>query len=44
MKSLVRTAVAALLAVSHVNAATDDYEYGYVSNGADWPLIKAEGT
>jgi hypothetical protein len=41
MKSFVKSAVIALLAVSNVNAATDEYKWGYVSNGADWPLIVA---
>lgn len=45
MKSIITgTALAALFAVSEVSAATDKYKYGYIANGADWPLIKEEGT
>jgi len=45
MKSIITgTAIAALFAVSEVSAATDKYKYGYIANGADWPLIKEEGT
>jgi hypothetical protein len=41
---LFKTAVVSLLSISKVDAATDAYKYGYISNGADWPLIKAKGT
>lgn len=44
MKSLVKFAVAALLTSESVNAATDEYTYSYVANGADWPQIVAKGT
>ena len=42
MRKLINGAIGALLTVSSVNAAGGDISYGYISNGADWPLIKAE--
>ena len=40
---MLRTAVAVLLALQKVEAASDKVDYAYVTNGADWPLIKADG-
>lgn len=40
MKSLRNVAVAALLSFGSVQAATDDVKWSYLSNGADWVLLK----
>ena len=42
MKSFKSLAVAALLSLTSVKAATDAVKWSYVANGADWPLIKAK--
>lgn len=48
-KQIISLSVAALLYsmssdANTVQAATKAYEWSYISNGADWPLIKADGT